>query len=58
MTENQTIFYDAWINDLLRSVEALREDKQDLLVKVARLEEMVAEYGTKINNLLHNRGDE
>ena len=58
MTDNQSIFYEAWITDLQRDLDALREDKRDLLRKVAQLEQLVAEYGNKINNLIQQRGDE
>jgi uncharacterized coiled-coil DUF342 family protein len=58
MTENQSIFYEAWITDLQRDLDALREDKRDLLRKVAQLEQQLAEYGNKINNLIQHRGDE
>ena len=58
MTDNDSIFYGAWINDLLNAVEALREDKRELQQKVAQLEQLVAEYGNKINNLIQQRGDE
>ena len=58
MTENQSIFYEAWITDLQRDLDALREDKRELLRKVAQLEQLVAEYGNKINNLIQQRGDE
>lgn len=58
MTENQSIFYEAWITDLQRDLDALREDKRELLRKVAQLEQLVAEYGNKISNLIQHRGDE
>lgn len=58
MTENQSIFYEAWITDLQRDLDALREDKRDLLRKVAQLEQQVAEYGNKLQNLIQHRGDE
>lgn len=58
MTDNDSIFYSAWINDLQRDVDQLREDKRDLLRKVAQLEQLVAEYGNKITNLIQQRGDE
>ena len=58
MTENQSIFYEAWINDLQRDLDSLREDKRELLRKVAQLEQLVAEYGNKISNLIQHRGDE
>jgi cell division septum initiation protein DivIVA len=58
MTDNDSIFYSAWINDLQRDVDQLREDKRDLLRKVAQLEALVAEYGNKISNLIQQRGDE
>lgn len=58
MTSNESIFYSAWINDLQRDVDQLREDKRDLLRKVAQLEALVAEYGNKISNLIQQRGDE
>ena len=58
MTENQSIFYEAWITDLKRDLDALREDKRELLRKVAQLEQQLAEYGIKINNLIQHRGDE
>jgi hypothetical protein len=58
MSDNQSIFYEAWITDLQRDLDSLREDKRELLRKVAMLEQLVAEYGNKMNNLIHNRGDE
>jgi len=58
MTENQSIFYEAWITDLQRDLDALREDKRELLRKVAQLEQQVAEYGNKLHNLIQHRGDE
>jgi cell division septum initiation protein DivIVA len=58
MTDNQSIFYDAWISDLQRDLDSLREDKRDLLRKVAQLEQLVAEYGNKLSNLIQLRGDE
>jgi cell division septum initiation protein DivIVA len=58
MTDNQSIFYDAWISDLQRDLDSLREDKRDLLRKVAQLEQLVAEYGYKLSNLIQLRGDE
>ena len=58
MTENQSIFYEAWITDLQRDLDALREDKRELLQKVAKLEQQVAEYGNKLHNLIQHRGDE
>lgn len=58
MSENDSIFYDAWITDLQRDLDALREDKRDLLRKVAHLEQLVAEYGNKLQNLIQHRGDE
>ena len=58
MSENQNIFYEAWISDLQRDLDSLREDKRELLQKVARLEQLVSEYGVKITNLIQQRGDE
>jgi len=58
MTENQSIFYEAWITDLQRDLDSLREDKRELLRKVAQLEQLIAEYGNKITNLIQQRGDE
>lgn len=58
MSDNQNIFYESWITDLQRDLDSLREDKRDLLRKVALLEQQLAEYGTKINNLIQQRGDE
>jgi uncharacterized coiled-coil DUF342 family protein len=58
MTENQSIFYEAWITDLQRDLDSLREDKRELLQKVAKLEQTVAEYGNKLHNLIQHRGDE
>jgi len=58
MTDNQSIFYEAWITDLQRDLDSLREDKRELLQKVAKLEQTVAEYGNKISNLIQQRGDE
>lgn len=58
MTDNQSIFYEAWISDLQRDLDSLREDKRELLQKVAKLEQLVAEYGVKLSNLIQQRGDE
>jgi uncharacterized coiled-coil DUF342 family protein len=58
MSENQNIFYEAWISDLQRDLDSLREDKRELLRKVAQLEQQLAEYGVKITNLIQQRGDE
>lgn len=59
MSDNNTnIFYEAWISDLQRDLDSLREDKRELLRKVAQLDQLVADYGSKLNNLIHNRGDE
>jgi len=58
VSDNQNIFYEAWISDLQRDLDSLREDKRELLQKVARLEQLVSEYGVKITNLIQQRGDE
>jgi uncharacterized coiled-coil DUF342 family protein len=58
MSDNQNIFYEAWISDLQRDLDSLREDKRELLRKVAQLEQQLAEYGVKITNLIQQRGDE
>ena len=58
MSENQNIFYEAWISDLQRDLDSLREDKRELLRKVAMLEQLVADYGVRISNLIQQRGDE
>jgi uncharacterized coiled-coil DUF342 family protein len=58
LTDNQSIFYESWITDLQRDLDSLREDKRELLQRVAHLEQVIAEYGNKINNLIQHRGDE
>jgi len=58
MSDNESIFYNAWISDLQRDLDSLREDKRELLRKVAQLEQLVAGYGNKITNLIQHRGDE
>jgi uncharacterized protein YlxW (UPF0749 family) len=58
VSDNQSIFYEAWISDLQRDLDSLREDKRELLRKVAQLEQLVAEYGNKLTNLIQQRGDE
>jgi uncharacterized coiled-coil DUF342 family protein len=58
VSDNQNIFYEAWISDLQRDLDSLREDKRELLRKVAQLEQQLAEYGVKITNLIQQRGDE
>lgn len=58
MSDNQSIFYEAWISDLQRDLDSLREDKRELLRKVAQLEHLVAEYGNKLTNIIQQRGDE
>lgn len=57
MSDNESIFYNAWISDLQRDLDALREDKRELLRKVAQLEQLVAEYGQRMSNLFQQRGD-
>ena len=58
VSDNQSIFYEAWISDLQRDLDSLREDKRELLRKVAQLEHLIAEYGNKLTNLIQQRGDE
>jgi len=58
VSDNQSIFYQAWITELQRDLDALREDKRELLRKVAQLEQQLAEYGNKLQNLIQQRGDE
>jgi len=58
VSDNQSIFYEAWITDLQRDLDALREDKRELLRKVAQLEQQLAGYGNKLQNLIQQRGDE
>jgi uncharacterized coiled-coil DUF342 family protein len=58
VSDNQSIFYEAWISDLQRDLDSLREDKRELLRKVAQLEQLIAEYGNKLTNLIQQRGDE
>jgi uncharacterized protein YlxW (UPF0749 family) len=58
LSDNQSIFYEAWISDLQRDLDSLREDKRELLRKVAQLEHLIAEYGNKLTNLIQQRGDE
>jgi len=58
MSDNQSIFYEAWITELQRDLDALREDKRELVRKVAQLEQQLAEYGNKLQNLIQQRGDE
>jgi len=58
VSDNQSIFYEAWISDLQRDLDSLREDKRELLRKVAQLEHLVAEYGNKLTNIIQQRGDE
>jgi len=58
MSDNQSIFYEAWITELQRDLDALREDKRELVRKVAQLEQQLAGYGNKLQNLIQQRGDE
>ena len=58
MSDNTNLFYEAWISDLQRDLDSLREDKRELLHKIGQLEQLVAEYGVKITNLIQQRGDE
>lgn len=58
MSENEIITYQAWINDLQRDLDQTREDKRELLRKISQLEQLVAEYGSKLTNLIQQRGDE
>jgi len=58
VSDNQSIFYEAWITELQRDLDALREDKRELVRKVAQLEQQLAEYGNKLQNLIQQRGDE
>ena len=58
MSENDTFVYQAWVSDLQRDVDQLREDKRELIKKVAALETEIANLFYKINNLIHQRGDE
>jgi FtsZ-binding cell division protein ZapB len=58
MMENDTFVYQAWVNDLQRDVDQLREDKRELIKKVAALQTEIENLFYKINNLIHQRGDE
>jgi FtsZ-binding cell division protein ZapB len=58
VSENDTFVYQAWVSDLQRDVDQLREDKRDLIKKVAELQTEIENLFYKINNLIHQRGDE
>lgn len=58
MTENDTITYQSWLNDLQRDLDQVREDKRGLQNRVKELESTVQYLREKINNMRHQRGDE
>jgi len=58
MTDNDTITYQSWINDLQRDLDQVREDKRELQTRVKELELTVQYLREKINDMRHLRGDE
>jgi len=58
VTENDTITYQSWLNDLQRDLDQVREDKRELQTRVKELEFTVQYLREKINDMRHLRGDE
>jgi hypothetical protein len=51
MTENDTIVYQQWLNDLQVTVDSLREQRDEDRMRIAELEKQVIMYRSMIDRL-------
>lgn len=51
MTENEGIFYQAWLQDLQITVDSLREQRDQDRVRIAELEQELAMYRSMVDRL-------
>lgn len=57
--ENESIFYQAWLNDLQITVDSLREQREEDRKRMAELEKQVTMYRSMADQLkrLLSQGD-
>lgn len=57
--ENESIFYQAWLNDLQITVDSLREQREEDRKRIAELEKQVIMYRSMVDQLkrLLSQGD-
>lgn len=57
--ENESIFYQAWLNDLQMTVDSLREQREEDRKRIAELDKQVAMYRSMADQLkrLLSQGD-
>lgn len=57
--ENESIFYQAWLNDLQMTVDSLREQREEDRKRIAELDKQVTMYRSMVDQLkrLLSQGD-
>lgn len=57
--ENESLFYQAWLNDLQITVDSLREQREEDRKRIAELEKQVTMYRSMADQLrrLLSQGD-
>mgnify|MGYP002638979605 CR=1 FL=1 len=57
--ENESIFYQAWLNDLQITVDSLREQREEDRKRIAELDKQVTMYRSMVDQLkrLLSQGD-
>jgi len=57
--ENESIFYQAWLNDLQMTVDSLREQREEDRKRIAELDKQVTMYRSMADQLkrLLSQGD-
>jgi len=57
--ENESIFYQAWLNDLQMTVDSLREQREEDRKRIAELDKEVTMYRSMVDQLkrLLSQGD-
>ena len=57
--ENESLFYQAWLNDLQITVDSLREQREEDRKRMAELEKQVTMYRSMVDQLrrLLSQGD-
>ena len=58
--ENESLFYESWLNDLQITVDSLREQREEDRQRIAELEKQVTMYRSMVDQLkrlLRSQGD-
>jgi peptidoglycan hydrolase CwlO-like protein len=58
--ENESLFYQSWLNDLQITVDSLREQREEDRQRIAELEKQVTMYRSMVDQLkrlLRSQGD-